>query len=658
MASTPAAEPNGPAFSRRAWEERRDEIVRLYQDEDCDFKALVEIMKTNGFSATRREYMKKFKQWDIRKNVKADEYAAIVRVQARRQAEGKRTAFRVRKRPVSQANISRYIRKSKKKGSPKPSVDGEAIVEAHTPPFIEYDTPPASPSSPTLSGGQGYADSITLTECGKPGSQSPTPDAITQGSTQLSAGIEFAASWKSGQWALGAVEDLSDSDPPSPAMLVRSSHHQDSIIGGHSPRAFLIRRSPARAAQVMPGLTRHFMRQAHSPPRAVAMPDTLRYADGVLRSIRDYVYGLRTAALCSCDEDAEGNALMPKTGAGAIHPRHCWLAEANPKAGRDCSANLVNGFALMEAARYAEGRALLQAALAQYDECVRHCPYQAKFLSTFLSIHARHAPLHRAQAVVFDYVRRVLRRRLGALWPDHPLVRIVDILFLATKSHAASVVRDPAIMLFVDSVYGRNSEKETVPGIDDKTVLMSPVRRWEWTFFSLRANFERVAGAAAVETDETSPPLRSLRRRLTELHSGIEAEQNPLFDCLLKLLVFVAHKGPVDMHLEPLYAHLIQYPGSMDKILSCAKDLVAGLWGDWADKRTRCLYLRTLVIALWRFEQAYTGLANGEAAAVLRLWRLPIEAWLADHENNVEADGRQLPAELRPLMDQPKGNWT
>ncbi|KAL8294555.1 hypothetical protein RB597_007801 [Gaeumannomyces tritici] len=480
--------------------------------------------------------MKKFKQWDIHKNVTADEYAAIVRVQARRQAEGKRTAFRVRKRPVSQANISRYIRKSKKKGSPKPSVEGEAIVEAHTPPFIEYDTPPASPSSPTLSGGQGYADSITLTECGKPGSQSPTPDAITQGSTQLSAGIEFAASWKSGQWALGAVEDLSDSDPSSPATLVRSSHHQDSIIEGHSPRAFLIRRSPARAAQVMPGLTRHFMRQAHSPPRAVAMPDTLRYADGVLRSIRDY-------------------------------------------AGRDCSANLVNGFALMEAARYAEGRALLQAALAQYDECVRHCPYQAKFLSTFLSIHARHAPLHRAQAVVFDYVRRVLRRRLGALWPDHPLVRIVDVLFLATKSHAASVVRDPAIMLFVDNIYGRNSEDETVPGIDDKTVLMSPVRRWGWIFFSLRANFERVAGGAAVETGETSPPLRSLRRRLAELHSGIEAEQNPLFDCLLKLLVFVAHKGPVDMHLEPLYAHLIQYPGSMDKILSCAKDLVAGLWG-------------------------------------------------------------------------------
>ncbi|KAL8415092.1 hypothetical protein RB594_006070 [Gaeumannomyces avenae] len=547
MASIPAAEPNGPAFSRRAWEERRDEIVRLYQDEDCDFKALVEIMKTNGFSATRREYMKKFKQWGIHKNVKADEYAAIVRVQARRQAEGKR--------PVSQANISRYIRKSKKKGSPKPSVD-------------------------------------------------------------------------------------------------------DSIIEGHSPRAFLIRRSPARAAQVTPGLARHFMRQEYSPTRAVAMPDTLRYADGVLRSIRDYVYGLRTAALCSCDEDAEGNALMPKTGAGAIHPRHCWLAEANPKAGRDCSANLVNGFALMEAARYAEGRALLQAALSQYDECVRHCPYQAKFLSTFLSIHARHAPLRRAQAVVFDYVRRVLRRRLGALWPDHPLVRIVDILFLATKSHAASVVRDPAIMLFVDNVYGRNSEEETVPGIDDKTVLMSPVRRWEWTFFSLRANFERVAGGAGVETGETSPPLRLLRRRMAELHSGIEAEQNPLFDCLLKLLVFVAHKGPVDMHLEPLYAHLIQYPGSMDKILSCGKDLVAGLWGDWADKRTRCLYLRTLVIALWRFEQAYTGLANGEAAAVLRLWRLPIEVWLADHENNMEADGRQLPAELRRLMDQPKGNWT
>ncbi|KAL8388837.1 hypothetical protein RB595_008965 [Gaeumannomyces hyphopodioides] len=656
MASTPETELNGPAFSRQAWEGRRDEIVRLYQAEDCDFKTLVETMKTNGFSATRKEYMKKLKQWGIHKNVKADEYAAIVRVQARREAEGKRTAFTVRKRLVSQAKILRYIRKSKKKGSPKPPISSGAIAEAPTPPFIEYGTPPESPSSSTPSVDQGCADPLTLVEYSKSARQPSTPDTAARDSSQLSAGIELATPEKSGQRTSGAVEDLSG--PLSPGTLVRRSHHEDSIIEGPSPRAFVISRRPPARTEAIPGLARHFMRQTYSPPRAIAMPDMLRYADGVLRSIRDYVYGLRTAALCSCDEDAEGNALMPKTGAGAIHPRHCWLAEANPKAGRDCSANLVNGFALMEAAHYAEGRALLQIALAQYDECVvRHCPYQAKFLSTFLSIHARHAPLHRAQAVVFDYVRRVLRRRLSALWPDHPLVRIVDILFLATKSHAAPVVRDPAIMLFMDSVYGQGSEKGTAAA-SDKTVAMSPVRRWEWTFFSLRANFESVAGAAAVETGEGSHPLRSLRRRLAELHQGIVAEQNPVFDCLLKLLVFVAHKGPVDMHLEPLYSHLIQYPGATDKILTCVKDLVAGLWGGWADGRTRCLYLRTLVIALWRFEQAYTGLANGEAAAILRLWRLPIEAWLGDHESNLDVNGSQPPAELRRLMDQPKGNWT
>lgn len=45
-------EPNGPAFSRRCWEEQRETIIRLYQAEDCDFKTLVEIMKSNGFSAT------------------------------------------------------------------------------------------------------------------------------------------------------------------------------------------------------------------------------------------------------------------------------------------------------------------------------------------------------------------------------------------------------------------------------------------------------------------------------------------------------------------------------------------------------------------------------------------------------------------------------
>lgn len=72
--------------------------------------------------------MKKLKQWGIHKNVKADEYAAIVRIQARRQAEGKQTSFRVRKRPVSRANISRYLRRSKKNESPRSAVDGKIMT--------------------------------------------------------------------------------------------------------------------------------------------------------------------------------------------------------------------------------------------------------------------------------------------------------------------------------------------------------------------------------------------------------------------------------------------------------------------------------------------------------------------------------------------------
>lgn len=417
------------------------------------------------------------------------------------------------------------------------------------------------------------------------------------------------------------------------------------------------------------------------------MPDTLRYAEDVLRSIREYIHGLRTASLCSCDEAAEGNALMPTTGAGAVHPRHCWLAEANPEAGRACSSNLVNGFLLMQEARYAEGRRLLQAGLAQYDECIRHCPYQASFLATFLSIHVRHAPLHRAQAVVFDYVRRVLRRRLGAQWPDHPLVRIVHILYLATRYHASSVLHDPAVILFLDDIYDSSSSSgsssrdnilaATVPAIATTTSVkssstvggggktaaaagMSQVRRWEWTFFALRAHFDGVVAdsPAAGNDGDGSSAVRSLRRSLVELHQGIAAEQNPPFDTLLKLLVFIAHKSPAEMHLEPLYVHLIQHPRSLDKILSCVKDLVGLLWGDWTDGRTRFHYLRALAIALWRFEHSYTMMADGEAAAVLRLWRLSLDAWLGDNNGNMEVQGNQPPAELRRLMDRPKGNWT
>ncbi|KLU84467.1 hypothetical protein MAPG_03509 [Magnaporthiopsis poae ATCC 64411] len=517
-------EPNGPAFSRRCWEERRETIVRLYQAEDCDFKTLVEIMKSNGFSATRREYMKKLKQWGIHKNVKADEYAAIVRIQARRQAEGKQTSFRVRKRPVSQANISRYLRRSRKNESLRSAVD------APTPPFVEYGTPVASPSSPAASFDRDCEFVHSGPERGKSSSLPSTPDAAVGDSGRPPVGIEYTTPERNGRWVPVAAQDVSVSPP---------------------------------------------------------------------------------------------------------------------------SSTLVAG-------------------LAQYDECIRHCPYQARFLATFLSIHARHPSLHRAQAVVFDYVRRVLRRRLGAQWPDHPLVRIVHILYLATRYHASSVVHDPAVMLFLDDIYDSNSSSSssdnipaattsvrsgTVDGEGKTPAGMSQVRRWEWTFFALRAHFDRVADCTATgDGGDGSSAIRSLRRRLAELHQGIAAEQNPPFDSLLKLLIFIAHKGPAEMHLEPLYVHLIQQPRSLNKIVSCIKDLVGFLWGDWTDGKTRFHYLRALVIALWRFEHSYTMMADGEAAAVLRLWRLPLDAWLGDNKGEMEVQGNQPPAELRRLMDRPKGS--
>ncbi|KAK2017099.1 ankyrin [Colletotrichum eremochloae] len=124
------------------WKNHRARITEIYWEQDKDLDAVIEIMKSeHRFLATERQYKRKFKDWDLRKNTSTDESWAMIRIRKRRkEQEGKLTIFKLREREVPSENINRFA-KRRKLG------DGEALpILAPTPPDLTYHTPPSAPS--------------------------------------------------------------------------------------------------------------------------------------------------------------------------------------------------------------------------------------------------------------------------------------------------------------------------------------------------------------------------------------------------------------------------------------------------------------------------------------------------------------------------------
>jgi hypothetical protein len=60
-----------------------------------------------------KQYKDRFKKWGIKKNVQPKEMEAMIRIQRIRASDSKnpkKTAFRVRKQPVNQGKIDRYLK--------------------------------------------------------------------------------------------------------------------------------------------------------------------------------------------------------------------------------------------------------------------------------------------------------------------------------------------------------------------------------------------------------------------------------------------------------------------------------------------------------------------------------------------------------------------
>ncbi|KAL9119339.1 MAG: hypothetical protein Q9187_004109 [Circinaria calcarea] len=118
----------------RIWEQKRDIIERLYQDNSLS--DTIQIMKAeHGFHASEKAYKGKFKEWNVAKNLKYQQAVWMVAKAHRREVrEGKKTTFQLRGVDVPTSKIERLTKASTK------TVTELSIAEV-TPRGVTYFTP-------------------------------------------------------------------------------------------------------------------------------------------------------------------------------------------------------------------------------------------------------------------------------------------------------------------------------------------------------------------------------------------------------------------------------------------------------------------------------------------------------------------------------------
>ncbi|KAL2173749.1 Clr5 domain-containing protein [Thermothelomyces heterothallicus CBS 202.75] len=129
------------------WQEHKETITRLYLHEKLTLNEVMEYMALNHyFFATPKMYRTRIRRWGIDKNNKGSEVAYMLRLKKQRDAQGKKSSFFLRNRPVDWEDIERYLSRTPnfwaKHGSDSLDLSNE----------ITCVTPPGSPpsSAPTV----------------------------------------------------------------------------------------------------------------------------------------------------------------------------------------------------------------------------------------------------------------------------------------------------------------------------------------------------------------------------------------------------------------------------------------------------------------------------------------------------------------------------
>jgi tetratricopeptide (TPR) repeat protein len=122
-------------YAAEKWNQRREQISRLYSREGKTLKEVQRILAEDGFPASNRMFKQRIARWKLDKNNKKHEMKAIRRITERRRSMGKATVCHLRGRIVDAAEIRRYF--SRKSIT---DIDNDED-DVPTPPEIRVSTP-------------------------------------------------------------------------------------------------------------------------------------------------------------------------------------------------------------------------------------------------------------------------------------------------------------------------------------------------------------------------------------------------------------------------------------------------------------------------------------------------------------------------------------
>ncbi|TLD18151.1 hypothetical protein PspLS_10551 [Pyricularia sp. CBS 133598] len=523
------------------WEEWRPQIEHYYQDQDCELNELISKMKELGLWGTRKQYMSRLKQWGMLKNIKAEEYEAIVQIRTKRQALGKQTAFVVRKRPVSKSKIDRYVRRSRNCRT-KPTRPARNVS---TPPDVEYWTPPPSRVSTPI-----------------PASLSPI----------IVSGVSQALSTKFlSQSVSSDTHDIEQSGSSSTLAVVSSEHKssvslvvakQSLIATGRRPSIEWL--NPPQSL-IIP--------QCQTTPMYIniGLPDTHRHTQGILRSVAETIDRMALPTpVCDCGitpvPDATG---FNKVGSPECC-RHVGDSTAVPERADEFFRLLFRALSLLAADEHSvEALRFVDACLAWQFRSKRYALFRLGMMcmmQAYLQFHGRRGSA-RMLAMIAGFTRQLTATMLGDD-ANHPVVR--TLATMKDSLNSGSFIQPEAVhqaYILLADVLWRDSKHRWRWGLGSLTYRMGYMNTD--TALTTEMRQHRLAilkGAAAslkgFSDSEQRPPEALVPAYLDIATAMVSLEQFDLAETLIAPIQ-IPEDVPLDFHAQSwcVLAHISEYKG-------------------------------------------------------------------------------------------------
>ncbi|KAI6342408.1 hypothetical protein MCOR25_011181 [Pyricularia grisea] len=523
------------------WDAWRPQIEYYYQDQDCELNELITKMKGLGLLGTRKQYMNRLKRWGVLKNIKAEEYEAIVQIRARRQALGKQTAFVVRKRPVSKSKIDRYVRRSRNRRTkpirPAKNASTPSDVEFWTPPLSRVSTPSPASLSPTVVYG-----------------------VAPESSTQVASQSVYSDTHN--------VEQIGSSS----ALIASPSENNTNLglVAARKPLRFTCRRHSIEC----PILSQF---PILPPPSAtpmyinIGLPDTHRHTQGILRSITETIDRMTLPTpVCDCGitpvPDATG---FNKVGSPECC-RHVGDSTAVPERADEFFRLLFRALALLAADEHSvEALRFVDACLAWQFRSKRYALFRLGMMcmmQAYLQFHGRRGSA-RMLAMIAGFTRQLTATMLGDD-ANHPVVRTLatmkDSLTSGSFIHPEAI--NQAYVVLADVLW-RDSKHRWRWGLGSLTYRMGYMN----TDTALTAEMRQhrlaiLQGAAAslkgFSNSDERPPEALVPAYLDIAAGMVSLKQLDLAEALISPIQIPKHV-PMDFHAQSwcVMAHISEYRG-------------------------------------------------------------------------------------------------